>query len=149
MYSKLLVLFALLNLSSCAPQYAHRTENDAADLDSSLLGGTDAHSYADEDTYEWSQGAVAEYPIHDSCNATETALLSRALHEAELLAAHARDHTLRFGNSSSYFVKYFGKASTVEPAGWYNKIVNAHKGDVLFRCDNIDDNCALDGTSAG
>jgi hypothetical protein len=96
MYTRLFLLLAILHLSSCAPQYAHGTEDDHAESDSFPLGGTDVHSYADEDAYEWSQGAVTEYRIHHSCNATETALLSRALHEAELLAAHARDHILRF-----------------------------------------------------
>ena len=93
-------------------------------------------------TFDWSKGAVNQYEIHQSCNATETALLRQALTETEILAAHARDHIQRFGNSSSYFTKYFGRASTAEPAGWYDRLVNADKSGVIFRCDDPDQNCA-------
>jgi hypothetical protein len=92
--------------------------------------------------FDWSKGAVNQYEIHQSCNATETAWLRQALTETEILAAHARDHIQRFGNSSSYFTKYFGKASTAEPAGWYDRLVNADKSGVVFRCDDPDKNCA-------
>ena len=64
------------------------------------------------------------------------------LKEAEILAAHARDHIHRWGNSSSFFKKYFGAAGTAEPAGWYDKIVHAHKAGYIFRCDDPDGNCA-------
>ncbi|KAH9822076.1 Sfumigata Asp FII [Teratosphaeria destructans] len=90
----------------------------------------------------WSDGWVHEYPIHASCNSTETALLRQAFGELKLLAQHAKDHIRRFGNSSSYFVKYFGHAATAEPAGWYDKVLNNDKTGVLFRCDDVDGNCA-------
>ena len=93
-------------------------------------------------TYDWSKGAVNQYEIHQSCNATETAWLRQALTETEVLAAHARDHIQRFGNSSSFFTKYFGRSSTAEPAGWYDRLVNADKSGVLLRCDDPDLNCA-------
>ncbi|KAI7278810.1 zincin [Hortaea werneckii] len=97
------------------------------------------------DQYSWNSGMTRAYPIHQSCNATETALLEQAFAEMAVLAAHARDHILRFGNSSSFFTKYFGKATTGEPAGWLDKIVNGDKSGVLFRCDDIDGNCWQDG----
>ena len=34
------------------------------------------------------------------------------------------------------------KASTAEPAGWYDRLVNGDKAGVLFRCDDPDQNCA-------
>jgi len=68
-----------------------------------------------------------------------------AFEEMSLLAEHARDHILRFGFSSDYYVKYFGNANTAEPAGWFDKIVNGDKTGVLFRCDDPDDNCRLAG----
>lgn len=92
--------------------------------------------------YDWAQGAVSEYEIHKSCNATQTALLRQAITETEIISAHARDHIQRFGNSSSYYTKYFGKAPTAEPAGWYDRLVNGDKTGVLFRCDDPDQNCA-------
>lgn len=92
--------------------------------------------------YDWSKGAVSEYEIHQSCNVTERAWLRQALTETEILAAHARDHIQRFGNSSSYYTKYFGNAPTAEPAGWYDRLVNGDKAGVIFRCDDPDQNCA-------
>jgi hypothetical protein len=91
---------------------------------------------------DWLKGAVDQYEIHQSCNATETLLLRQALTETEILAAHARDHIQRFGNSSSYYTKYFGQSSTAEPAGWYDRLVNGDKAGVVFRCDDPDQNCA-------
>lgn len=92
--------------------------------------------------YDWAEGAVSQYEIHKSCNNTETTILRQAITETEILAAHARDHILRFGNSSAYYTKYFGKAPTAEPAGWYDRLVNGDKSGVLFRCDDVDQNCA-------
>jgi hypothetical protein len=92
--------------------------------------------------FDWSKGAVDQYEIHQSCNTTETLLLRQALTETEILAAHARDHIQRFGNSSSYYTKYFGQSSTAEPAGWYDRLINGDKAGVIFRCDDPDQNCA-------
>lgn len=43
----------------------------------------------------WNAGAVNNYPIHSSCNATEHAQLTRALGETVKLAQHAKEHILR------------------------------------------------------
>ncbi|KAF7532913.1 hypothetical protein G7054_g7533 [Neopestalotiopsis clavispora] len=95
--------------------------------------------------WQWNMGASSAWPIHESCNATERALLKRGLDEAALLAAHARDHILRFGNSSDFYTKYFGTAPTGEVIGWFEKLVHGDRGAYKFRCDNPDGNCALDG----
>jgi hypothetical protein len=93
----------------------------------------------------WNAGAVTEYQIHASCNVTEKAYLQKGLQETITLCRQARDHILRWGNSSAIYQKYFGNAPTGEPAGWFNKIVEGDKDDVLFRCDNIDGNCGQAG----
>ncbi|KAI0413190.1 putative peptidase family-domain-containing protein [Xylaria grammica] len=95
--------------------------------------------------YDWAAGATTAYRIHSSCNATERALLSRGLGEAVALAAHAKDHILRFGNSSEFYSKYFGASPTAEVVGWYDKIVSADRGGIWFRCDDVDGNCSQDG----
>lgn len=69
--------------------------------------------------WTWNSGASNAWPIHESCNATERAQLKRGLDEAATLAQHARDHILRFGNSSEFYQKYFGNAPTGEVIGWY------------------------------
>lgn len=96
----------------------------------------------------WNAGAVVDYPIHSSCNSTERAQLVRGLEEAIKLSQHAKDHILRWGNSSEIYQKYFGNASTGEPIGWFDKVVNGDKAGVIFRCDDPDKNCATqDGNS--
>ncbi|EMR66328.1 hypothetical protein MGN70_010557 [Eutypa lata] len=96
-------------------------------------------------TYDWAAGATKNVPIHSSCNATQRALLSRGLDDAVKLASHAKDHVLRFGNSSEFYTKYFGSAPTAEVIGWYDRIVSGDKGNIWFRCDDIDGNCQQDG----
>ena len=89
----------------------------------------------------WSAGAVTDYPIHSSCNHTETLQLQAALDDAIALAQHAKDHVLRFGNSSDFYIKYFGSAATGEVLGWYEKIVRADRAGIWFRCDDPDQKC--------
>lgn len=63
----------------------------------------------------WNTGAVDEYPIHASCNATQRAYIRNGLQETMTIARQARDHILRWGNSSEIFQKYFGDSPTAEP----------------------------------
>jgi hypothetical protein len=96
----------------------------------------------------WNAGAVNEYPIHASCNATQRAYLKKGLQETVTICKQARDHILRWGNESSIYQKYFGNAPTGEPLGWFSKIADGDKAGVLFRCDDIDNNCRQSGTSS-
>lgn len=90
----------------------------------------------------WDAGAVHDYPIHASCNSTQHAYIRNGLDETIAISRQARDHILRWGNSSQIYQKYFGNASTGEPIGWFTKIVDGDKSGVLFRCDDPDQNCA-------
>jgi hypothetical protein len=94
------------------------------------------------DATAWNAGGVPEFPIHESCNATERAQLQRALGEAVKLASHAQEHLLRWGNQSELVRKYFGDAPTAEPIGWFTRIIGADKTNMTFRCDDPDGNCA-------
>lgn len=102
-----------------------------------------------ESSNEWSEGWTKEYPIHRSCNATLHRQLSNGLNEAVQLAQHAKDHLLRFGHDSEYVTRYFGNGSTATPIGWYDRIINADKTGILFRCDDPDKNCATQDQWAG
>lgn len=93
----------------------------------------------------WDAGAVHEYPIHASCNSTQRAYIRKGLEETITICRQARDHILRWGSKSEIYRKYFGDAPTGEPLGWFTKIVNGDKANVLFRCDNIDGNCGQEG----
>jgi hypothetical protein len=93
----------------------------------------------------WDAGAVNAFSIHASCNSTQRSILQNGLDEAMILTGHARDHILRYGNSSELYTKYFGDAPTGEPLGWYTKLTDGDKAGVLFRCDDIDNNCGQEG----
>lgn len=99
------------------------------------------------DATAWNAGAVPDFPIHESCNATERAQLARGLADAVKLAQHAQEHLLRWGNQSDIVRKWFGDESTAMPIGWFARIVSADRGNMTFRCDDPDGNCAANPTS--
>ncbi|KAL5001777.1 putative peptidase family-domain-containing protein [Aspergillus recurvatus] len=85
------------------------------------------------------------FPIHDSCNATEQRQLATALQETVTLVEHAKDHILRWGNESAIYRKYFGDRPSITAIGAYDIIINGNPDNILFRCDNPDGNCDLEG----
>ncbi|KAL8766836.1 MAG: hypothetical protein Q9209_006494 [Squamulea sp. 1 TL-2023] len=93
------------------------------------------------DTTAWDDGATKDFLIHESCNSTEIIQLRKGLADAVTLADHAKQHILRFGNSSEHYRKYFGDSPSGEAIGYYEKVINGDKGNALFRCDNPDGNC--------
>lgn len=95
--------------------------------------------------YQWDEGWNKDFTIHSSCNDTQYNQIYAGLQEAKILAGHAKDHVLRFGNESEAFVKYFGNSSTAEVVGWFEQIVSSDKSGILFRCDNPDGNCENEG----
>lgn len=98
--------------------------------------------YSSQPSSDMLSGWNKQFEIHSSCNATQRNQLEGGLNEMVQLAASARDHILRWGNSSTLYNRYFGNAITAEPLGWFTKIIDADKTGALFRCDDADDNCA-------
>lgn len=115
----------------------------------------------DSTAYDWQKGYVSEFPIHSSCNSTERRELTEALRQTVEMAEQAKNHSkslsakkclniqltitsvLVHGNKSPIFIKYFGeKGATAVPMGWYQKVVSGNRDGLLFRCDDIDRNCA-------
>ena len=99
------------------------------------------------DATAWNAGAVPDFPIHESCNATEHAQIKRGLADALALAQHAQEHLLRWGNQSEIVRKYFGEEPGAEVIGWFARVVGADRGNMTFRCDDPDGNCAANPTS--
>ncbi|KAJ5475709.1 Major allergen Asp f 2 [Penicillium diatomitis] len=93
----------------------------------------------------WNAGGLNEFPIHSSCNVTQRRQIELGLAEAVILAAHARDHILRWSNESEIYRKYFGDSPSMEAIGAYEVVVSGDKNGILFRCDNPDGNCDIDG----
>ncbi|KAL6450327.1 PRA1 pH-regulated antigen PRA1 [Candida maltosa Xu316] len=90
--------------------------------------------------YDWQSNWVKSFPIDNSCNSTQFNQLSSGLNEAQLLADHAREHTLRYGYKSPFY-----RNSTAEVAGVFDNVVNADKSNILFTCDDLDNKCSQDG----
>lgn len=93
----------------------------------------------------WTEDWKTTFEIHDSCTPVEANQLRQAFEETELLANHAKLHTLRNGNSSEFYRKYFGNAPIGEVVGNFEGIVSANTTGILFRCDDPDDKCNQDG----
>ncbi|KIW81263.1 hypothetical protein Z517_04288 [Fonsecaea pedrosoi CBS 271.37] len=91
----------------------------------------------------WDAGAVSQFQIHESCNVTQAHQIAAGLNETILLVEHAKEHVLRFGNTSDIYRRYFGDRPPHEVIGAYEIIVNGDKKRVLFRCDNPDGNCDI------
>ena len=91
----------------------------------------------------WDQGAVNEDPIHSFCNETEANQLRLAPKEMEMLAEHAKQHVLRWSNSSAVYQKYFGDAPSATVRGNYDRVVHSDKTRTLFCCDDPDGNCEI------
>lgn len=105
----------------------------------------DTNSSATKISFTWDANWNQDFQIHPSCNLTQTNQLLQAFSETKLLAQHAKDHTLRNGNLSKFYSKYFGDAPTGEVVGIFENVVSANKTGILFRCDDIDGNCKNDG----
>ncbi|KAL8959505.1 MAG: hypothetical protein Q9183_005622, partial [Haloplaca sp. 2 TL-2023] len=125
MHGSLVVTFAVAVASALAVPIQPRQNSD----DSS------------QDTAAWDAGATTDFVIHESCNATEVTQLRKGFADAVALADHAKQHILRFGNSSEHYRKYFGDAPSGEAIGYFDKVVNGDRANALFRCDNPDGNC--------
>ncbi|KAJ5231291.1 uncharacterized protein N7469_005879 [Penicillium citrinum] len=93
----------------------------------------------------WNAGTVTQFPIHSSCNATQRRQIEMGLSETVLIAAHARDHILRWRNESEIYRKYFRDSPSMEALGAYDTVIDGNKSNVLFRCDDPDGNCNIEG----
>ncbi|KAI4246897.1 MAG: hypothetical protein L6R42_009768, partial [Xanthoria sp. 1 TBL-2021] len=82
---------------------------------------SDGHSH---ETAPWDDGATKDFVIHESCNSTEMIQLRKGLADALTLADHAKQHILRFGNSSEHYRKYFGDAPSAEAIGNYERVIS-------------------------
>ena len=64
-----------------------------AERDTPLSFDAEANQTPVAPAYDWTVGYVSEFPIHSSCNATETHQLRQGLNEAVELAQHAKEHS--------------------------------------------------------
>ncbi|GAA5983023.1 hypothetical protein JCM5350_003545 [Sporobolomyces pararoseus] len=84
---------------------------------------------------------MTQVQIHDSCDAGQAHFIQAGLDDMNLLAKHAYERILKYGETDELYVKYFGNASSATAAGFYAQLLYGNKPGVLFRCDNPDGNC--------
>jgi hypothetical protein len=96
----------------------------------------------------WDAGGTPEFPIHGSCNVSEVIQLRKHLGDMKMVANHAIDRILRYGNESELFVKWFGASPTAQPIGWYERLARADRTGFQFRCDDPDGFCGPPGMSS-
>lgn len=77
----------------------------------------------------------------ESCDAGQARFIRAGLDDMNLLAKHAYERILKYGETDELYVKYFGNASSATAAGFYAQLLYGNKPGVLFRCDNPDGNC--------
>ncbi|KAF2436935.1 zincin [Tothia fuscella] len=100
-------------------------------------------------SHKWPEVSASSFPIHESCNASQTIALEKGLADTIKLAHSAQAHLLRWGSNSPQVQAYFGNGTTATPIGWYQRVIAATRGDMLFRCDDPDQNCATQSGWAG
>jgi hypothetical protein len=108
-------------------------------------GGKQHQPFSETGLAPWNAGAVTQFSIHSSCNATQRRQIELGLNETIILAEHAKSHILRWRNESDIYKKYFGDSPSMEAIGAFDVVLNGDKKDILFRCDNPDGNCDLEG----
>ncbi|KAL9934495.1 hypothetical protein V8E36_006951 [Tilletia maclaganii] len=97
-----------------------------------------ARATEDNNDGDW----IKDFPIHESCNASQRLQLQRAFRDLNTVARSAADDILKHGNSSQLFQTYFGAAGDpAVPLGVFERIINGDKTGTLFRCDDPDRNC--------
>ncbi|GAB7361691.1 hypothetical protein MBLNU230_g1738t1 [Neophaeotheca triangularis] len=144
------LMLALAAAATASPMAAKRQDTTSTTTASAHeAASTGLYPYGVAYNTDMLAGGSKQFTIHNSCNTTQHHQLTTALNEMTLLAAHARDHILRWGHSSTFFNRYFGNASTAEPIGWYSRIVDAEKSQAIIRCDDPDRNCETQDAWAG
>ncbi|GAA6062177.1 hypothetical protein JCM10212_005132 [Sporobolomyces blumeae] len=131
MLSSSLVATLLLAASSvqAAPFFANKALVKRAEAQTA--DSIDKHIHTNETAVQ----------IHESCDAGQAHFIRAGLDDMNLLAKHAYERILKYGETDELYRKWFGNASSAAAAGFYAQLVYGNKPGVLFRCDNPDGNC--------
>ena len=88
---------------------------------------THEHTHAAEES-----GAEWTYPIHESCNGSQSLQLKKTLQDMVTLADYARTTLLDNGGEGELEKLYFGEGDIASAIGYYSRIVRG-SDKVLFR----------------
>ncbi|GAA5984855.1 hypothetical protein JCM5350_002584 [Sporobolomyces pararoseus] len=65
--------------------------------------------------------------IHESCDAGQAHFIQAGLDDMNLLAKHAYERILKYGETDELYIKYFGNASSATAAGFYAQLLYGNK----------------------
>ncbi|CAI4729538.1 BCN_G0047470.mRNA.1.CDS.1 [Saccharomyces cerevisiae] len=85
----------------------------------------------------------ATFPtIYQTCNETNARMLNAAFKDTAEITAYGKDRLLNYGVDDVYYKRWFGNGSIFTVMGVFEQLMEASKGAMLMRCDDIDGLCA-------
>lgn len=133
-----ILLPALGLLAHCAPAAAVPTPFEFSLLQSRQdVSNTSANTSSHNDQSPSHSGShvasarksiLVDFPIHESCNASQALQIRSGLDDMKLLLQSSIHHLLLHGNDSELFQLYFGAdADPAVPLGYYSRILSVSK----------------------
>ncbi|KAG7789935.1 hypothetical protein KL929_002631 [Ogataea haglerorum] len=93
----------------------------------------------------WSNPQFAS--IYHTCNETNARMIRAGLKDSLEAAAYARARLTEYGKDDEIYERWFGNGSIYEVIGTIDWLVEASKDSLLYRCDDIDGECAANPTT--
>lgn len=85
--------------------------------------------------------------IHHTCNETNARMLTPALKDSLEVSAYAKNRLLNYGKDNTFYQRWFGNGSIFTVYGVLDYLVESAKDGILYRCDDVDGQCATHSTT--
>lgn len=97
-----------------------------------FMNFTERAEHTHEHTHAADSGAEWTYPLHESCNGSQSLQLKKTLQDMVTLADYARTTLLNNGGEGELEKQYFGEGDIAAAIGYYSRIARG-SDKVLFR----------------
>ncbi|EJS41803.1 zps1p [Saccharomyces arboricola H-6] len=85
----------------------------------------------------------ATFPaIYQTCNETNARMINAAYKDTAEATAYGKSRLLNYGIDDVYYKRWFGNGSIFTAMGVFDQLMEASKGGMLVRCDDVDGLCA-------
>lgn len=88
----------------------------------------------------WSEPVFAE--IYHTCNSTNARMINAGLKDSLEVSSYAKKRLLEYGSEDEIYQRWFGDGSIYTVVGVLDWLVESNKDSLLYRCDDIDGQCA-------
>ncbi|GMF38003.1 unnamed protein product [[Candida] boidinii] len=88
----------------------------------------------------WSEPVFAE--IYHTCNSTTARMINAGLKDSLEVSSYAKKRLLEYGSEDEIYQRWFGNGSIFTVVGVLDWLVESNKDSLLYRCDDIDGQCA-------